>query len=404
MARLAFFTERLPGTTAPRSPSETSAVSDTTGITDFSYGLMMSLADQQHDVRVFSTYRESDSLPASHPRLQIIRPFRKWSWFEIPRLIPILLDFQPEILHFIQPRKEAFSSLTNATSALPTLSPMIGRPRIVVSLYDVRREELQRNKLLLALADTVIVANRQQADELGRWLVGQARQPTVEIVSLPSSASDSNEMERDVLPGLDRLQAAAKELIFIPGDLDEQKDLETLAVVLNEILTSVPTLGVIFGGGWGRMSPQSRREFMRKFEERGNGARLLLTGPLSASGELTCLEAAKIALLAGLPDSSLSLARLIRQALQTSRPLVLSEEQCRLDPMKWRDRENAFIVSNETRSWARVLSEAILDESLRREIRARLPSFARTEAVDEPGNAMSRIYAQVLRAPRKPLR
>lgn len=402
MARLAFFTEQLPGAgSVSRSLAGTESI-------DFSYGLMISLADQQHEVRVFSTYRENDPMPPSHSRLQIVRPFRKWSWLEIPRLIPILLDFQPEILHFIQPRKEALGGLTNATSVLPSLGPLIGRPRIVVSLYDVRREELQKNKILLSLANTVIVANKQQADELTdwftSWLSDRTRQPSIEIVSLPSSTAEIADLEREVLPSVERLQEATKNLIFIPGQLDEQRDLAALALALNQVLTAIPSVGLIFGGGWGDVPLQDRRSFMRQFEDRGNGARVLLTGPLSASGELTCLEASTVALLAGLPDSSLSLARWIRQALQMSRPLILSEQQCRLDPMKWRDRENAFVVSDDAGCLGRILSDAILDESLRRGICARLPDFARAEAVDEPGNAMSRIYAQVLRSASKPIR
>jgi hypothetical protein len=393
MARLAFFTEVLPG-----------AAGGDHEITDFSYDLMVSLADQQHDVRVFSTYREGESLPPSHPRLQIIRPFRKWSWLEIPRLVPILLEFQPEILHFIQPRKEAFSGLTNATSALPGLASAIGRPRIVVSLYDVRASELQRNRLLLLSADTVVVANKQQADEVEAWFDDQSRasklpKASIEIVSLPAQTPPD---EFEVLPALERLPA--KDLIFVPGDLDEQKDRDALAMTLNELLSAIPASGVIFGGGWGRLTLSERRAFMRQFEDRGNGARILLTGPLSAAGELSCLEVSRIVLLAGLPDSSLSLARHIRYALLKQRPLVLNEDQCRLDPIKWRDRENAFIVSNDARTLGPTLSEALLDTESLRAIRSRLPDFARTEAVDEPGNAMSRIYAQALRTPRKPVR
>ncbi len=389
MARLAFFTEVLPHSLASREIE----------IVDYSYELMVSLADQQHDVRVFSTYREGDALPPSHPRLQILRPFRKWGWLELPRLIPVLLEFQPDILHFIQPRREAFSGLTNATSALPGLASVLGRPRIVVSLYDVRPSELQRNRLLLASADTVIVANKQQADELARWFEEKPQKPTIEIVSLPTQNSPE---EIEVLPGLDQIDA--EDLIFVPGDLDEQKDREALALMLNELLSALPKCGVIFGGGWGRLTVTERRAFMRGFEDRGNGARILLTGPLSVAGEFACLEAARVVLLAGLPDSSLSLARHIRQALVKQRPLILNEDQCRLDPMRWRDRENAFIVSSDARTWGQTLSEALLNSDLLRAVRSHLPDFARTEIVDEPGNAMSRIYAQVLRTPRKPVR
>ncbi len=401
MARLAFFTESLPSSDRSRPGAPSSSE-----VTDFSYDLMTNLADQQHDVRVFSTYRESDTLPPSHPRLQIMRPFKRWGWLEIPRLVPILLDFQPEILHFIQPRREAFSGLTNAMTAVPSLAPLIGKPKVVVSLYDTRRDELNKNRGLLAAADSIIVANRQQADEVEKWIESSpkvsAHPPTVSIVALPTVDTGDRLNEREVMPGLDQITSRSSKPILIPGDLDAfgRGDLDSLAILLNELFTAVPGLRVIFGGGWGRLSAHKRRSFMRLFEDHGHGAKILLTGPLSPAGEQSCLEVAKLVLLAGLPESSLSLARWIRLGLQASRPMVLSEEQCRLDPLKFRHMESAFIVTDDLRQWATTLSVALTNDSLRNEVRARLPDFARTEAVDQPGNAMSRIYAQVLRSNR----
>lgn len=395
MARLAFFSERLPS--ADRLNARTEE------ITAFSYDLMLSLADQQHDVRVFSTYRDDDLLPASHPRLQILRPFRRWSWLELPRLMPILLDFQPEILHFIQPRNEAFSGLTNAMTALPTLAPLIGRPRVVLSLYDVRRDQLQKNRSLLSMAETIIVANRQQADEVAAWFTDKTRQPAIEVVPLPAPESAVSN-EREVLPGLDQLRSLAADLILIPGDLDHQRDLDAVAIALDEILSLNPTCGVVIGGGWGSVSIQRRRAFLRTLEDRGHGPRILLTGPLTPAGERTCLQAAALVLLAGLNASSLPQSRWIRLSLQNSRPLILSETQCRLDPLTWRHLENSFVVPDDPRSWAPVVAAAVTNPGLLAEVRKRLPEFARSEAVDHPGNSVSRIYAQVLRSPRKPLR
>ena len=123
MARIAFFTEKLPSLDGR---SSTDAVEG--AIANYSFELIRSLADQQHDVRVLSTYREGEAIPEGSSRLQIIRPFRSWSWLEIPRLIPTLLEFQPDVLHFIQPHGEALTGWTNAMTAVPSLAPLIGRP------------------------------------------------------------------------------------------------------------------------------------------------------------------------------------------------------------------------------------------------------------------------------------
>ncbi|MES2963616.1 MAG: hypothetical protein V4760_06970, partial [Bdellovibrionota bacterium] len=65
MARIAFFTERLPGNREGI---------DSDPIAAFSFDLMMSLADQQHDVSVYTTYREGEiGAEPSHPRMRVLR-------------------------------------------------------------------------------------------------------------------------------------------------------------------------------------------------------------------------------------------------------------------------------------------------------------------------------------------
>jgi glycosyltransferase involved in cell wall biosynthesis len=399
MARIAFFSEKLP----TESDAQNWAQDVRDPITAFSFGLITSLADQQHEVRVFSTYREGETPPAQHPRLQIIRPFRNWGWLEIPRLIPILLEFQPEIVHIVQPRAESLRGLTNALTALPAMAPVMGKPRFVLSLYDVSPQALNRNKTLLSFTDVIIVTNRHQADEITRWYNGE-KTPLIEIVPLPTGETNEATNEIEPLPALDALEARCKKIVLVPGDLTNQRDPVKLVKILNETLSQIPELGVVFAGGWGNLSVLERRTLMREFEDRGHGARVLLTGPLSASQEQACLAAAQVVFLAALEQSSLALARWIRQSLQAARPLILRDEQCRLDPLNWQDRVNAYIVSTESESWGATLSEALLNGELRAQIQRKLPDFTRSEAVDQPGNAMSRIYAQVLRTPRSSLR
>ena len=402
MARIAFFSEKL-----PTEHQDTSSTGVRDPITAFSYGLITSLADQQHEVRVFSTYREGEVPPPQSTRLQILRPFRNWGWLEMPRLIPLLLDFQPELVHIVQPRAESIRGLTNALTTLPAMSAVMGRPRFVMHLYDVSTVALNRNKMLLANTDVVIVSNRQQADEVTRWYVAKKlsnKLPQIEIVPLPTGETTDSNNEIEPMPALDALESRCKSIVLIPADLSDQKDYVGLVKMLNECLKHLPELGIVFGGGWGHLSIIERRALMREFEDSGHGARVLFTGPLSAAQEQACLAAAKVVFLAALTESALSLARWIRQSLQAARPLILRDEQCRLDPLNWQDRVNAYIVPSETSGWGLRLAESILDSDLRAQIQRSLPDFTRSEAVDQPGNSMSRIYAQVLRTPRSSLK
>jgi hypothetical protein len=139
-----------------------------------------------------------------------------------------------------------------------------------------------------------------------------------------------------------------------------------------------------------------RASLMSIFEEAGVGGRVLVSGPLSASVEIECLERARVVFMAGLRGESLSLARWNREALAVRAPVILSWDQCELDPLPWRDRETAFLVEDDGRDWGATLNEALENEDLLRAIRARLTDFARSEVLDQPGNRMSRLYAQLL--------
>lgn len=395
MARIAFFTERL--------PTEREGI-DTDPIAGFSFDLMVSLADQQHDVSVYTTYREQEREAATHPRLRVLRPFKKWGWLEIPRLIPILMEFQPEIVHLIEPRAETLSGLTNAMGAIPSFAPLIGRPRVIVSFYDLRRDDLTAHRQILMAADLVTVSTRQQVKIIEDWLRERGRPAKTEMVPLPSRSlrprpvGDDEPTNASVSPFLERFLAEDGALILVPGDISDHLEPERLFGLLAETLRLRPETRVLLAGGWGRTPVAKRPALMAAFERAGVGARVLMSGPLTAEAESRCLERARLVFMASLRGESLSLARWNREALEARTPVVLSRHQCELDPLPWRDRETAFLVDDDGREWGATLNEALENEDLLRAIRARLVDFARSEVVDQPGNKMSRLYAELLRS------
>ena len=191
MARVAFFTERLPPSSDP--------------IASFSYSLMYSLAQQQHEVQVYSTYRSGEDLPPMHSRLQILRPFQRWSWMELPALLPNLISFSPQILHVIQPHARAVRGLTNAMSALPSLAPLIGKPRIVTTYYDLNSQRLSAHKLLLTGTHLATVSNSYQRARLLNYTGNfKRRRPRVEILPVPGFRQHMREKTWLAYPGFFR--------------------------------------------------------------------------------------------------------------------------------------------------------------------------------------------------------
>lgn len=404
MARIAFFTEKLPSLDGRSSTDAAEGA-----IANYSFELIRSLADQQHDVRVMSTYREGEVIPEGSTRLQIIRPFRSWSWLEIPRLIPTLLEFQPDVLHFIQPHGEALTGWTNAMTAIPSLAPLIGRPKVVLSLFDVRESELGRHRNLLLLTDSITVANRQQAEIVEKWWPENAKKkPFVTVVPLPLTSNPSTtylsgfESEDSILPASIGLSATIRgffgtgKTILIPGEIDEHIDLERHASTFVELLTTIPDAQIAIAGGWGRWPSLKRKKFIEAFENANAGNRVLLTGPLNEECRREAIALSHCLFSASMPAESFLLPLWIRLAIGAGIPVVLSQEQVDIDPIPWRDRENAFIVDSEGKKWGAALAEALLTDDVTRSIASRLPDFTRFEAVDRPGNVISRMYSELL--------
>lgn len=386
MARLAFFTESLPSHNDP--------------IARFSYDLIRSLADQQHEIRVFSTYRPEADWPPDHPRIEVLRPFRRWGWLELPKVIPLLAQFQPDVMHIIQPRHESLEGLTNAMSLLPGLSSLSGRPVVITSYYDLDANRLKAQRMLFFASDAITVSNRPQAELVEHYVERSGHQPTIRILPIPG-ASNIESTPQPMSESLQEFFGRYAKVIVIPGEIEAHRDLENLFAQLTGILSSDPESAVLFAGGWGKISTLRRRRLMRAFESKFLGPRVMISGPLSEDAKLFCLKSAYVVFIASLPLQALEVADVMRQALATSSVLLMNSDQAALDPLHWLDRENAFITTNRAEAWRTKLSESLNSGFLVSRIRSQLPEFTRTEVLDRPGNVMSRIYSDVLAQKRR---
>lgn len=398
MARVAFFTETLPPDGDP--------------ISDFSFDLMRGLAEQQHELRILSTYRPGREVPPLPPRIEALFPFRRWSWLELPRVIPLLLQFQPDILHVIQPRFEAIAGWTNAMTAIASLPPLIGRPALVTSFYDLRKGDLGRHRSLLAQSQLVTVSTTPQYELMMDWADMLPNRPRVRLVPIPSATSREHRAnlasesyldeamvasQREELPEtLEYFLETHEKFVLVPGRISTHSRLDELFSLLAELLARTPEVGIVFGGEWGAVPAFSRAGLVRRFEDRGAGGRMIVAGQLNALAEAALFRRASAILVAALPPESLDLARFERMALRESAILVMSDEQAAIDSLSWRDRETAFVAGSEPHRWIAALVTALTDVELVRLLRQRLPEFARREAIDFPGNVMSRIYAELL--------
>jgi hypothetical protein len=406
MARIAFFTETLP-------PS-----SDL--ISGFAYDLMRSLAEQQHEVYVLSTWRPEE-VPPSHSRISILRPFRTWNWLEMSQIIPVLFSIRPDILHVIQPRAEALSGLTNAMSLLPQLSPFIGGAKLVSSFYDLGPNRLRGddseetvlnlNAKLIMGSDAVTLSNEEQKRRFCSWIEGDGHQPITRILPVPTSIDhvprggtiengalkdDDQKPTWKISDSLRGFLEKSGPLVVIPGHISDHTDPDQLFHSLVDSLLRVPNSRALFCGNWGGILPVQRRALMRQIEERGLGSRFLISGDLPTRIERACFSAADIVFLASLPLHSLRMTQIFRNVLRSQSPFMATPEQLLADGLPWQDCEYVFETSNDTSAWVGQLCEALTSWERLRVMKNQISEFARVEAIDQPANAISRLYAELL--------
>ncbi len=395
MARITFLIERLPPHQDP--------------IGQMAYSLILQLAEQQHQVQIYTTYRDGDDLPPHHPRIEILRPLRKWNWLEVPRLLAMMIDFKPEILHVIDPHAEALEGYTNALRAVPGFVPLMNRPKLALSFFDVHAKRLDQLKFLTAAADLVTVSNHAQLQTMRDACAEIHFTPQIRLLPAPAHRSthlpqsahstyggtQSSNAMTETSP-LETFIACHHDFCFVPGELDLHSDLENALKLFSRLLNRFEKTALLLGGGWGSIGSIRRRTLMRIIEDSNIGARVFISGPMSASDELLAFRACRFASFLSLPDGTLAFTQSLQRGLLSEAVFVLNQSQVDRDALPWRDGETAIICSTHYGDWEATFTRLLESDSALLRIRNGLKDFAREQTLDQPGNIMSRWYQELL--------
>ena len=99
--------------------------------------LINELASCQHDILVVT--RISGHTPELHGNAQIVEPMKRWKFWEIAKLLPTLISFKPQVIHFVQP--ELFGT-TSATSIVAATFKALFHPVLVLSWLEIPPQTL----------------------------------------------------------------------------------------------------------------------------------------------------------------------------------------------------------------------------------------------------------------------
>lgn len=379
MAKIAFFSERSP------VPSD--------DISLFSAALIYALADQHHDIRVFTSDDGTD-WPNKHPRVEIVRPFRRWNWWETAKLVPLLAIDAPEIVHVIQPRHESVN--TFGPAAINFLSALVSfptRPKLVLSLYELEKKALEKIRPLLMTANLVLVRSESQARELEeKWKVSTTKIQILPALSLPSSydAEDAS-----IPQNLASLIETGEKFIFVPGELDQHSNLDTLFSVLEKLAEADEQLKFVVQGSLSELPISERHEWQSKFKVNPAGSKTLFTGEISPNVETVLFRSAALVLLATLDPHKLKFWKHSRNALKLGIPVLLSESQARSDELEWAETGMA-LAADHVSEIVNTALRSLADEQLRDRAKTNSVELADRQVTDHPANKLTRLYSALL--------
>lgn len=373
MARVAFFAEHL-------SPTQGGYLGH------MSACLIQGLSDNQHEVKVCTSYEADDELPLFNSRVEVIRPFRSWSVWEIPRLLPSLLAFQPDVIHLAPGQKPG--RLLHAMNFLPQALRHPFRPVIALSLFEVPEPLSVSTKHLIAMSDIVLVANEFQKNTVSALKESHSRQ-LIQVLPPPAEHKVSSEPNSLWFTNL------WPHFVYVPAPPQEHDDFETLVKGLSFTLTDLPDVGVVFGGSWKGASIQQRKQFEKLIQEAGLQERVVFPADLSPQQEEEAIAQSSLVYLASLKLSSFYLTRILRQSRLESRPVLISDLQARFDAFSWTQKHSAFISSRSLADQLGLLKTIFQDPSQLETISQNLTEELNHTLFDAPGNLLSRLYQQV---------
>ena len=276
-----------------------------------SFAVAQTCAQLGHNVRVLTT----ENPRAQHlPQVEVLQPFRRWSWWEWVRLAPYWPRWRPQLVIWLAPSPSDLAKFIGVRTVWPGA-------RLVASYFT--HSELRTAPLatFATWLDEVTLSS-ELVKSLPRGIPGRARlgewdciwpEPP-EVEDLPSSLQSA------------RTSMDAWPLTVALGNVDDFSGAHAESLARAEKKRSV-----IIVGDWGATPRPRREQLLRIWQLRQCGQNLLLTGPLRAGQRRTLMrEAYEIWLPQQPPDCAAEWARMENADLVHPHSSLAADQLARL--------------------------------------------------------------------------
>ncbi len=372
MSKIAFFIESL-------NPQSNSRV-------ESSCYLIEALAQAQHDIKIYTSLGEHDQeYSFSSNGIEVLRPFTKWSFWEILKSLPALLEFGPDILHFIHPSEMMRPALFSGLKAVPIFFELLKKTVLVTSfLYGKNKVHFSKSEEdFIEMSQLVLLGNNNLKDSL------QETNDSKRIKTSPLVFPQKIDFEDTWIC------QAFKEYLYIPYKPSHYSNFQSFMAVLIDFSKKYSGVGVVFGHGMGSLKKIEQNYILDKLNDEGLSKRFFFAPTLNQSQRNSLYYYAKLVICTHHQDF-FEFNFFSKKVLKVKTPILLSRSQQLNDNFDWVKNENCILCQDTDESLFEQLCLAFANKSqLLDEVVANLNEMNIDHFNDLAINEVSRLYVDI---------
>lgn len=313
-----------------------------------SWPLALSLRAQQHEV-VFLTSKGEEA--ANADGIRFMAYFKKWSFLEALRILPMIFSYEPQILHIILDQ----GPLTPAHAVLAGYAK--SHPLMVLTTSLLQFERRLRTgsptRLLLQESDIVTCPSVDSLAKLRGMSVRSKKQgrgilpPALDLYeSTLLEEPHLEENKSEILVEENWADHLKDEPYFIIPCFE--KTFSPDKIFFRRLARICETRFVVLWGSNQDWPLRSRKQFENWMAEQNLNDRWMFSGALPAQLERELLKQTECLILAGIRLSPQAISQFYLKAIQCNTPLALDTKQASVHAHLWRKNINCWILNHES--------------------------------------------------------
>jgi len=358
-----------------------------------SWPLALSLKAQQHEVIFLTSHGEE---AANADGIRFMAYFKKWSFLEALRILPMIFSYEPQVLHIILDN----TPLTAAHAVLASYAK--SHPLMVLTTSLLQFERRLRTgsptRLLLQESDIITCPSVDSLAKLRGMSVRSKKQgrgilpPALDLYESTMLEQPHYEESESEIAAEEWSRHLKDEPYFVIPCFEKNFSADSL--YFRRLARIAETHFVVLWGSNQDWPLRSRKLFETWMKSQGLGDRWMFSGALPASLERDLLKQTECLILAGIKLSPQAISQFYLKVIQCNTPLALDSKQASVHAHLWQKNINCWILNHE--SLDKEFSSFLAKENFRPPESLQEKLIEDRHLTDTPLNELNRLYTRAL--------